>query len=91
MSILVARVEHGQNKEDFEQMATKKAASEEKREKAVFSVKIDSEVLKRWRFYASMDGYGDKGKLTEEALKEYMENHELPPEQKKKLKTLMEL
>ena len=64
---------------------------EKKRETATFSVKIDSEVLKRWRYYASMDGYGDKGKLTEAALVEYMNRHKLTPEQQKKLDTLLEL
>ena len=59
-----------------------------KRETATFSVKIDSEVLKRWRYYASANGYGDKGKLTEAALVEYMNRHKLTPEQQEKVDLL---
>ena len=68
-----------------------KLKPEPKRETATFSVKIDSDVLKRWRVYASMDGYGDKGKLTEAALSEYMNRHKLNPEQQKKFDTLIGL
>lgn len=68
-----------------------KVKPEPKRETATFSVKIDSDVLKRWRVYASMDGYGDKGKLTEAALSEYMNRHKLTPEQQKKFNTLIGL
>lgn len=67
------------------------ANPEPKRETATFSVKIDSEVLKKWRYYASMDGYGDKGKLTEAAIVEYMNRHKLTPEQQAKLDALMEI
>lgn len=67
------------------------ASPEPKRETATFSVKIDSEVLKKWRYYASMDGYGDKGKLTEAAIVEYMNRHKLTPEQQVKLDALMEI
>ena len=51
-----------------------------KRETVTFSVKIDSEVAKRWRYYASAYGYGDKGRLTEAAITEYMNRHKLSPE-----------
>jgi hypothetical protein len=57
---------------------------ERKRETATFSVKIDLEVLKRWRIYASSNGYGDKGKLTEAAIVEYMNRHKLTAEQQKR-------
>ncbi len=67
------------------------AIPETKKEKATFSVKIDSTVLKKWRFYSSMNGYGDKGNMTEAALNEYMNRHKLSPEQQKKLETLMSL
>ena len=70
---------------------TRKQEPEPKRETATFSVKIDSDVLKRWRVYASMDGYGDKGKLTEAAITEYMNRHKLTPEQQKKFDTLIGL
>lgn len=62
-----------------------------KRETATFSVKIDTDVLKKWRIYASLDGYGDKGRLTEAALIEYMNRHKLTPEQQKKFDTLIGL
>lgn len=65
--------------------------AEEKREKATFSVKIDSEVLKKWRIYSSMNGYGDKGNLTEAALIEYMNRHKLKPEQQAKFDTLISI
>jgi len=61
---------------------------EPKRETATFSVKIDSQVLKRWRYYASANGYGDKGKLTEAAIVEYMNRHKLTPEQQEKIDLL---
>lgn len=64
---------------------------EQKRESATFSVKIDKDVLKQWRVYASMDGYGDKGKLTEKALVEYMNRHKLSPEQQAKYNVLMDI
>ena len=67
------------------------AKPEAKRETATFSVKIDTDVLKKWRIYASIDGYGDKGKLTEAALIEYMNRHKLNPEQQAKFDTLMGL
>ena len=67
------------------------AKAEAKRETATFSVKIDTDVLKRWRTYASMNGYGDKGKLTEAALNEYMNRHKLTPEQQAKFDTLIGL
>ena len=67
------------------------ANPEPKRETATFSVKIDSDVLKKWRIYASMDGYGDKGKLTEAAIVEYMNRHKLTPEKQAKLDALMEI
>ena len=70
------------------QQATPKP--EPKRETATFSVKIDTEVLRKWRYYASMDGYGDKGKLTEAALVEYMNRHKLSPKQQAKFLLLCE-
>ena len=65
--------------------------AEPKRETATFSVKIDSEVLKKWRTYTSLDGYGDKGKLTEQAIVEYMNRHKLSPEQQVKFDTLISI
>ena len=62
---------------------------EPKRSKETFSVKIDSEVLKAWRTYTSLDGYGDKGKLTEAAISEYMNRHKLTPDKQAKYDTLM--
>lgn len=74
--------EQSEKKAEVQQQATPKS------EKVTFSVKIDSSVLKRWRTYASMNGYGDKGKLTEAALVEYMNRHKLPPEQQEKFDIL---
>jgi hypothetical protein len=51
-------------------------------------VKIDSEVLKKWRVYTSIDGYGDKGRLTEAAILEYMNRHKLTGDKLKKFETL---
>lgn len=70
------------------QQATPEPEPEPKRETATFSVKIDSQVLKRWRYYASANGYGDKGKLTEAAIVEYMNRHKLTPEQQEKIDLL---
>ena len=81
-------VEIGKDKPKKE---TRQQAPEPRRETATFSVKIDTEILKKWRYYASMDGYGDKGKLTEAALTEYMNRHKLTPEQQAKLDALMEI
>ena len=67
---------------------SRQQAPEPKRETATFSVKIDTEVLKKWRVYASIDGYGDKGKLTEAALNEYMNRHKLTGDKLKKFETL---
>jgi uncharacterized protein (DUF4415 family) len=61
---------------------------EPKRTKETFSVKIDSEVLKKWRVYTSIDGYGDKGRLTEAAILEYMNRHKLTGDKLKKFETL---
>lgn len=69
----------------------KQAAGEPKRETATFSVKIEANTLKKWRYYASMNGYGDKGKLTEAAIQEYMNRHKLSPEQQAKLDALMDI
>ena len=62
--------------------------TETKRDLQTFSVKIDSDVLKRWRIYASMNGYGNVGKLTEAALDEYMNRHKLTAEQQAKFHIL---
>lgn len=64
------------------------ATPEPKRTKETFSVKIDSEVLKKWRVYTSIDGYGDKGRLTEAAISEYMNRHKLTGAKLKKFETL---
>lgn len=80
-----------QEKPKTKKATRQQAEPEAKRETATFSVKIDTEVLKRWRVYASIDGYGDKGKLTEAALNEYMNRHKLNPEQQKKFDTLIDL
>ena len=70
---------------------TAEAVPEKKKESAIFSVQIDKEILKRWRLYTSANGYGDKGRLTQEAIKEYMQNHRLDPEQEKKIESMLEL
>lgn len=77
----------GRPKKETEQQATV-TTPEPKRETATFSVKIDTEILKRWRYYASANGYGDKGKLTEAAITEYMNRHKLTPEQQAKVDLL---
>lgn len=64
---------------------------ETKRETATFSVKIDSEVLKKWRAYTSIDGYGDKGKLTEAAIVEYMNRHKLTGDKQAKFEKLISI
>lgn len=66
-------------------------APEPKRETATFSVKIDSEVLRKWRAYTSLDGYGDKGKLTEAAIVEYMNRHKLTGEKQAKFEKLISI
>ncbi len=77
-----------QDKPKTKKATRQQPTPEAKRETATFSVKIDSEVLKRWRYYASANGYGDKGKLTEAALVEYMNRHKLTPEQQEKVDLL---
>ena len=77
-----------QDKQKTKKATRQQATPEVKREAATFSVKIDKEVLKRWRYYASANGYGDKGKLTEAALVEYMNRHKLSPEQQEKIELL---
>ena len=79
-------------------MAAKKSPRKESvagqqggRETATFSVKIGADTLKMWRIYASMDGYGDKGRLTEQALTEYMDRHKLSPEKQAKFEALCKL
>lgn len=62
-----------------------------KTERVNFAVRIDADVLKRWRIYTSLDGYGDKGKLTEDAMIEYMAKHKLTPEKQARFDTLYEL
>lgn len=59
-----------------------------KRDKVTFSVRIDEDVLKRWRIYTSLDGYGDKGEMTEKAIVEYMAKHKLAPDKQTKFDTL---
>ena len=65
---------------------------ERRKETATFSVKIDSQVLKKWRYYTSVaESYGKKGKLTENAIVEYMNRHKLTPEQQEKIDLLCQL
>lgn len=80
--------QQAQTKKQTRQQAN---APEPKRETATFSVKIEVNTLKRWRYYAEANGYGDKGKLTEAAISEYMNRHKLTPEQQAKIDRLMEL
>ena len=80
-------------KEEPKQAKPKKATRQQatpepNRTKETFSVKIDSEVLKKWRVYTSIDGYGDKGRLTEAAILEYMNRHKLTGAKLKKYETL---
>ena len=82
---------HGTGKAQAPTRTERVKAGEAKKETATFSVKVEAEVLKRWRIYASMNGYGDKGKLTNEALREYMANHPLTKEQESKIKAFMEI
>lgn len=77
--------------EDPKKETRQREKPEGRKETATFSVKIGADTLKKWRTYASMNGYGDKGKLTEAALNEYMNRHKLTPEQQAKFDTLMNL
>lgn len=79
----------------FEQGKPKKTTAKKQnapdpkqRELQTFSVKIDSDVLKRWRTYTTIEKYGETGKLTEKALEEYMNRHKLSPEQQAKFDIL---
>lgn len=82
--MFTAAKEEPKQKKETRQQAT----PEPKRTKETFSVKIDSEVLKKWRVYTSIDGYGDKGRLTEAAISEYMNRHKLTGAKLKKFETL---
>lgn len=62
-----------------------------KKETVPYSVRLDTEVLKQWRTYTEVHQYGDKTKLTEAALTEYMNRHKLTPEQQKRYDTLMDM
>lgn len=75
-------------KKGTRQQAKEQATS--KPEMVVFSCRLDKDTAARWKAYASVDGYGDKSKLTDAALKEYMENHPLSKEQKAKYNALYE-
>ena len=75
-------------KETGKKESRQQEEKKKKRETATFSVKIDTEVLKKWRVYASIDGYGDKGKLTEAALNEYMNRHKLTGDKLKRFEAL---
>ena len=81
--------QQAQTKKQTRQQA--QTAPEPKRSKDTFSVKIDSEVLRAWRIYTSLDGYGDKGRLTEAAISEYMNRHKLTGESKKKFDMYMSI
>lgn len=65
--------------------------TEPKRDLQTFSVKIDSDVLKRWRTYTTIEKYGETGKLTEAALVEYMNRHKLTGDKLTKFETLIGL
>ena len=69
----------------------KQEEPEQKRELQTFSVKIDSDVLKRWRTYTTIEKYGETGKLTEAALVEYMNRHKLTVDKLTKFETLIGL
>lgn len=73
------------------QEETEQAAGEQKRDLQTFSVKIDSDVLKRWRTYTTIEKYGETGKLTEAALVEYMNRHKLTGDKLTKFETLIGL
>lgn len=70
---------------------TKQAAGEKKRELQTFSVRIDSDLIKKWKTYTTVEKYGEMGKLTEAALTEYMNRHKLTGDKLKKYETLIEL
>lgn len=82
------------SKEQPKKATAKKTAppkEEKKKDLQTFSVKVDSEVLKKWRAYTSIGEYGQVGKLTEKAIDEYMNKHKLVGDDLVKFNKLMDL
>lgn len=66
-------------------------AGKKSKETVPYTVRIEKDLLKQWKIYTECGAYGDKSKLTEAALTEYMNRHKLTAEQQAKYNALMEL
>ena len=62
----------------------------ESKEKAIFSCRMDADLVARWKAYAKVEKYGDIGKMTADIISEYMNTHKLTGESKKRFDTLYE-
>lgn len=66
-------------------------AGKKSKETVPYTVRIEKDLLKQWKIYTECGAYGDKSKLTEAALTEYMNRHKLTAEQQAKYNALMDL
>ena len=60
-------------------------------ENVSFACRIDADAARQWKAYCKAGGYGQVGKMTVEAMREYMTAHPLTGEQEKEYKRLIKL
>lgn len=71
---------------------TKETDQEQKKKSdtAMFSCRMDADVIAKWKAYTKVGGYGNIGDMTVQALSEYMDKHKLSEEEETKYKKLYE-
>lgn len=85
--ILLESAEQAAEQDKEQPRLNKTTDSGEKRnrkETTLFSCRVDSDTVTKWKAYANAGGYGKIGELTGDAMQEYIKNHRLSREQKQK-------
>ena len=55
---------------------------ETKQATATLAIRVDEQLAIKWRAYCAAGGYGEAGRITEEALKRFMRAHPLRGEKR---------
>lgn len=64
---------------------------ESKGETVPFSCRMDTDTIARWKAFVKVEGYGNMGEMTKQAITEYMKAHPLTKDKKAKYQALYEV
>jgi len=64
---------------------------ESKAETVPYSCRMDTDTIARWKAYVKVEGYGNMGEMTKQAITEYMKAHPLTKDKKAKYQALYEV